>query len=167
MMRTLGLLMACSLALLNVFAQPGGIVRTHADSLPPLNKGVLTFVRSQVNKRVGRGECWDLAAAALDVVKARWDGAYFFGRPVDPRTEVILPGDIVQFEGVEVLYEEEGITTRQRMPHHTAVIYEAHGEGRYTLAHQNFGPAGRKVGLSEWSTAHVVKGKYTFFRPAP
>jgi len=164
-MRILGLLTVFSFVSLNMFAQPGSIVRTNADTLPPLNKGVLTFVRAQVNKRVGRGECWDLAAGALVAAGARWDGRYGFGARVDPQKEVVLPGDIVQFEGVEVRYEEQGSTVHQRMPHHTAIIYEAHGEGRYTLAHQNFGLAGRKVGLSEWSPAHVVKGEYTFFRP--
>ena len=69
------------------------------DILPPLNQRVVAFVREHVGRRVGRGECWDLAAQALDAAGAKWDGDYAFGRKLDPERETVLPGGSVQLEG--------------------------------------------------------------------
>ncbi|HEY0975949.1 MAG TPA: hypothetical protein VGE21_00650 [Flavobacteriales bacterium] len=137
------------------------------DALPPTNGKVLDFVERHLNKRVGTGECWDLAAAALRSAGATWDGAYGFGRPVDPDQEPVLPGDIVQFEGVEVRYSTPTTEHRENMSHHSAIIHAVLGEGHYRLAHQNFGRGRRTVGLTDWSTVHTTKGTWTFFRPLP
>ena len=42
----------------------------------PLNKGIITFVNSKMNKKVGKGECWDVANEALTLVNAKWDGGF-------------------------------------------------------------------------------------------
>ena len=47
----------------------------------------------------------------------------------------------------------------------TAIVHAVQGKGRYTIAHQNFGRAGRKVSLAELELDHIVKGKYTIYRP--
>jgi hypothetical protein len=133
--------------------------------LPAVNRHVLAFVDAHLGKRVGRGQCWDLAAAALEAAHANWDGQYRFGTPVDPATEDVMPGDIIQFEGIETEYVSPNGRFNQRMPHHTAIVHAVHGKGRYTLAHQNFGRAGRKVSLTELETDHIVKGTYTVYRP--
>jgi hypothetical protein len=133
--------------------------------LPAVNRAVLAFVDAHMGRRVGRGQCWDLAAAALRSAHANWDGRYGFGDPVDPATEDVLPGDIIQFEGVEIEYASPNGRYHQSMAQHTAVVHAVHGKGRYTLAHQNFGRAGRKVNLAELEVDHIVKGTYTVYRP--
>lgn len=133
--------------------------------LPDVNAQVIDYVNAHMGKRVGTGECWDLAAEALNKAGAKWNGKYVFGTPLDPAKDEVLPGDIIQFEGVIVRYKTANAEHRESMGHHTAIVYTVHGKGEYTLAHQNFGPAGRKVNLTELSLDHIVKGKYTIYRP--
>lgn len=142
-----------------------GIAAAQVVSLPPLNQRVLGFADAHLGKPVGTGECWDLAAAALNEAGANWDGKYRFGREVDLKAERVLPGDIIQFEGIETLVRTATSESRERMGHHTAIVHATHGDGRYTLAHQNFGPSGRKVGLTEWDARTVIRGRYTIYRP--
>ena len=150
-------------------AQPPVVVPQEVDTtlLPPMNRCVRAFVDAHLGQRVGRGDCWDLAAAALNGAHASWDGQYIFGTPVDPAAEEVLPGDIIQFEGVEVEYRWSGGEYREHMGHHTAVVHAVQGKGRYTLAHQNFGRAGRKVGLTALELDHIVQGTYSIYRPGP
>ena len=142
------------------------------DSLPAVNRGVVAFVRAHVGKQVGRGECWDLAAAALNATGAKWDGDYGLGRTVDPEVEPVFPGDIVQFERVEFQWEEERDVHTIRMPHHTAVVLEVSESGSgakardaYVIAQQNTEETGRKTGTGELVLSRRTKGKIMFFRP--
>ena len=85
------------------------------DSIPELNLGVVHFVNSNMKKKVGRGECWDVAAEALNLLDATWDHSYVFGQEVDYQTQCIYPGDIIQFEGVTVKYDKNGIHYTETM----------------------------------------------------
>jgi hypothetical protein len=107
--------------------------------IPPLNKKVNSFVTSRINKKEGNGNCWALAKGALDAAGASWDGAYAFGVLLDPAKDCIFPGDIIQFEGVEIRYSRNGVYYEEHFQHHTAVIYKVLDKGRYKLAHQNIG----------------------------
>lgn len=155
-----------ALFMLSASAQPPGdgskILNT--GQLPEVNRQVLAFVDAHMGKRVGRGQCWDLAAAALQAAHAHWDGQYQFGTPLGPGAEV-LPGDIIQFEGVVTEDPSPHGRFYQSMSHHTAIVHAVHANGRYTLVHQNFGRAGRKVSLTELETEHIVKGTFTIYRP--
>ena len=131
----------------------------------PLNQQIIEFVNSKMNKKVGKGECWDLANEALTLVQAKWDGNLKFGRKLDYKKECIYPGDIIQFEKVKVKYTENKITYQEAMPHHTAIIYEVKGKGEYVLAHQNTAYTGRKVGTSALNLMNVTGGKITIYRP--
>lgn len=133
--------------------------------LPEVNKQILAFVDANMGKRVGTGQCWDLAAAALEAAHAKWDGHYGFGTPVDPATEEVLPGDIIQFEGVLVEHVTPNSKSQESFGHHTAIVQAVLGKGHFTIAHQNFGRAGRKVSLMDLELDHIVKGKYTIYRP--
>lgn len=135
------------------------------DSIPELNRAVLEFVKERVGKKVGAGECWDLAAEALNNAGAQWDGLYGFGELVDWKRGELFPGDIVQMENVEVEHREGSSIHRERYGHHTAVIFEVHAKGEYTLAHQNIDPVGRKVGLTGFALRDVRGGKLLFYRP--
>jgi hypothetical protein len=134
-------------------------------AIPALNQRIVDHVRAQEGKKVGRGECWDLAAEALNTAGARWDGFYGFGTVVDWRKDAILPGDIVQFDGVQVEKRTDKSITRESFMKHTAVVVVVHGKGRFTLAHQNFGRGARTVSLHELAMTDVRTGKLTFYRP--
>ena len=131
----------------------------------PLNAQIISFVKSNMNKKVGTGECWDLASEALNQAKAKWNGELVFGTKLDYQKECIYPGDIVQFEGVKLKYIENKMTYVEAMEHHTAIIYEVKGIGDYTLAHQNTAYTGRKVGTSKFNVKDIISGTFTIYRP--
>ncbi|MEO8591489.1 MAG: hypothetical protein ABI432_19060 [Flavobacteriales bacterium] len=135
------------------------------DNVPALNQRVVDFVKGKMGKKVGAGECWDLAAEALNTAGARWDGLYGFGEVVDWKKAEVFAGDIVQFENVEVERREGDMVRRERYGHHTAVILEVREKGVYTIGQQNMQGLGRKVGLGELAMSDVRGGKIVFYRP--
>ncbi len=161
------LVMLCMVAMGFSSARPtiGDTMVPEKDSIPALNRSVVDFVQAHVGKKVGAGECWDLAAEALNNAGAHWDGLYGFGELVDWKRVELFPGDIVQMENVEVEHREGNMIHRERYGHHTAVIHTVHARGEYTLAHQNVDPVGRKVGLSAFALRDVRGGKLLFYRP--
>lgn len=140
-------------------------VNNDCDEKLPLNDQIVAFAKSKLKKKVGTGECWDLAAEALNLVKAKWDGDLEFGKKLDYQKDCVYPGDIIQFEKVKVKYTENKMTYEEAMPHHTAIIYEVHGIGDYTLIHQNTAYTGRKVGTSNLNLKNITSGKFTIYRP--
>lgn len=137
---------------------------------PVLNTKVIEYVDAVVGQQVDRGECWDLAAAALDYAGAYLDRSnqknlYVFGREINPLKDQIFPGDIVQIENVKLEYTKGNATFYETMSHHTAIIYEVIGKHEYKLAHQNTSFSGRKVGISDLNLSNVKKGKIIFYRP--
>lgn len=134
------------------------------DKVPVVNQRILAYVKSNHGKRIGRGECWDLAAHALNNGQASWDGKYAFGKKVNYKTECIFPGDILQFEKV-VLESQVGTQSRrEEMMHHTAIVYEVLGPGKYVIAHQNSNGV-KKIVHTELNLEFLKKGTITFFRP--
>ena len=140
----------------NLFAQ---------ETIPELNKEILKYVKSVKGKKVDRGECWDLANQALKRVGADWDKAYVYGNKIDPKTDEVFPGDLIQFENVKVQYTESNTTYTEMMTHHTAIVYKVIDKGVYEIAHQNTQFSGRKVGISTLNLNHIVKGETYFYRP--
>lgn len=130
------------------------------DDIPPVNRKIVEFCEKHMNKRVGNGQCWDLAKYALDYAEADWHAPYSFGLIVDYRSEEIYPGDIIQFERVKIV--ENG----QKMwaPHHTAIVFKVIAEGKYTVAQQNFNGV-KRLKTADIDFNYLVKGKVTFFRP--
>lgn len=135
------------------------------DSIPPVNVEILHFAGQKLGKKVDRGECWDFPAAALNEVGAKWDGRMKFGRLVNPEKECVYAGDIVQFEGVRVVTYPNGGKMIESMGPHTAIINKVHGLGHYDLIHQNYGTAGRKVGITSLDVRNITKGRYYIYRP--
>ncbi len=135
------------------------------DSIPPLNKSIIAFVKTKIGKKVGKGECWDVAAEALNSVNAKWDGSYKFGKEVNYKKDCVFPGDIMQFEGVTLKYQVGSKIYMEQLQHHTAVIYEVKGKEELVMADQNTGRSGKKVGLSPFNFADMTKGKFKIFRP--
>jgi len=140
------------------------------DTIPELNKLILSYVESVIGKQVDRGECWDLANQALTRINARWDHKFKYGILLDPKKDIIYPGDIIQFKDVMVEYvtkNEDGsiTTTRETMGQHTAIVYKVNAKGDFQIAHQNTDFSGRKVGISRLVLANIKKGKYWIYRP--
>lgn len=135
------------------------------DDIPELNKQIIDFVNANMNRKVGRGECWDLAAQALNAYDARWDKRFRYGQEVDPKKDCIYPGDMMQFENIELEYTQGKKHFKEKMAQHTAIIYEIKGTGDFVLADQNTSIHGRKVGLSPMNLKNITKGKYWIYRP--
>jgi hypothetical protein len=135
------------------------------DSIPPLNKEIISFVKTKINKKVGRGECWDLAAEALNTVQANWDKDFKFGKLVNPKTECVFAGDIIQFEEVKIKYEKNGSFYSETMMQHTAIIYTVNEQENFIIAEQNTSRLGKKVGFSDLELKNIVKGKVKIYRP--
>ena len=134
------------------------------DSIPAMNKQIIEFVKTKIKKKVGTGECWDLAAEALQLVNAKWDMKYKYGKEIDYKKEPIYPGDIIQFENVILNYEKDGKKFTEKMPHHTAIIFEVTNNSNFTMAHQNNGYSGKKVGVSPLDLTTLTKGKFKIYR---
>jgi hypothetical protein len=141
------------------------VLITYCDSIPELNKMIIDFVKTRLNKKVGKGECWDLAAEALNSAGAKWNGQYVYGSVVHYQSDCVYPGDIMQFKGVRIKYQVNNRIYDETMDQHTAIIYEVKGKGDYILAHQNTAFSGRKVGLSELKLENITRGKFTIYRP--
>ena len=133
---------------------------TSAQDTALVSKKIISFCNAHIGKKVGKGECWDLAKEALDFSGAQWTPPYGFGRKLS-ENEIALPGDIIQFEKVKIVYPNKNWT---ELPHHTAVIYKITSHGKYTLAEQN---ANNKkiVSLSEIDLNFLKTGKFTIYRP--
>ena len=143
----------------------GALLTVQDTALPELNQRIVAYTLSQQGKKVDRGECWDLAAQALNQAGAKWDGLYGFGRAYDPKKEPVLPGDIIQFEGVTMEHRTATGMTQYSFMKHTAVVTAVQGPDEVTILHQNFGKAGRKVSSLQLLPGDVVKGKLLFYRP--
>lgn len=135
------------------------------DQVPELNQQLVAFVKSNLNKKVGRGECWDLAAQGLNKIGANWDKNYGFGKEIDPKKDCVYPGDIIQFEGVKIQYTKGNTTYWEELDHHTAVVFKVTDKESFTMAEQNTSALGKKVGLSSLELKNILKGSYKVFRP--
>ncbi|MES2680335.1 MAG: hypothetical protein V4635_10640 [Bacteroidota bacterium] len=135
------------------------------DKIPELNQKIIVFVDSKMSKKVGRGECWDLAAEALNSVGASWDKDFKFGQEIDPKKDCVYPGDIMQFTNVTVEYAQGNKRFRETMAQHTAIIYKVNGTGDYVIADQNTSMHGKKVGLNPLELKNISKGRYQVYRP--
>lgn len=135
------------------------------DSIPEMNKQIINFVKTKIKTKVGTGQCWDLAAEALKSVNATWNMPYDFGREINYKIEPVFPGDIIQFEGVQLNYIIDNKKYTEKMSHHTAIIFEVKNNTNFILAHQNNGYSGKKVGLSPFELNTLTRGKIKIFRP--
>ena len=138
--------------------------------IPKLNQKVVDYVDTAIGKKIGHGECWDLAAAALDHAGAYLDRSsqktiYVFGKKINQKKDRIFPGDVIQIEDLKLEYSKGNMIYTENMSHHTAIIYEVLGEGHFKIAHQNTSFSGRKVGVSELDLQNIKKGQITFYRP--
>lgn len=126
--------------------------------LPKLNRGVLAFAVKRFGQKVGRGECWDLAADALKAVGARRAKGYTFGQRV--KLENVKPGDILQFH--KARFQTKRFWQVLGAPQHTAVV-AAVADTKIVLLHQNIG-AKRFVQLGQIDLKNLQSGTIIGFR---
>jgi len=132
-----------------------------SQEIPAKNKAIIAFIDSKKGKKVGKGECWDLAKAALDNASAVWTAPYGFGKEIDYKKETVLPGDIIQLEKVKIVNPDK---SSQDIPHHTAIIYQVIAPGDYMVAEQNV-DGKHSVIVAEMNLNNIKKGKYSIYRP--
>src|SRR4051812_49378962 len=77
-----------------------GTMASAAYGLPALNQRILNYASSMMGYQDGNGECWTLVHHALQAAGANTDGDgnYVFGTPESVSN--VIPGDVLQFEGV-------------------------------------------------------------------
>lgn len=132
-----------------------------SQAVPPKNTLVVEFCEKHKGKKVGKGECWDLAKEALDEAAADWSPPYGFGKEINPKKEEVLPGDIIQFENVRIQYPDK---SGMGMAQHTAIIYKVLGKNHFQIAEQNSNNR-RYVLFTEIDLNYLTKGKYSLYRP--
>lgn len=102
---------------------------------PPLNRKVVDDATSKLGSVVGNRSSWALAAEALKAAGGKRGGIYDFGRTLGP-LDPILPGDILQLEGVR-FHENRG-KRRSAMSHHTVVVEKVTSPTQLEVLHQAF-----------------------------
>ncbi|HNX06755.1 MAG TPA: hypothetical protein PKL96_04170 [Bacteroidales bacterium] len=139
--------------------------RVQAQEMPETNKKIIDYVNTVIGKKVDYGECWDLAYRAVTKNNCAWDGKYKWGQRINPATDSIFPGDILQFYNATLKYKDGNKIYKEVFKLHTAIIFSIKGKGIYEIAHQNNAYSGRKVGLSELDLSNKVSGTIEFYRP--
>lgn len=135
-------------------------VQLNAQESAAISKKIIAFCDANKGKKVGKGECWDLAKEALNKSEAAWTPPYAFGKELGKK-DAIQAGDIIQFEKVRLEYPDGAW---KELPHHTAIAYKIIDGQKLVIAEQNANGK-RFVVFSEIDLSYVKKGKYTVYRP--
>ena len=139
-----------------------------------INDKILSYVKTNIGKTVGRGECWDLAQLALEKNYADWTRPSSFGRLFNPQNETVLPGDIVQMKSLVLQRVIETnvnghqatktSTLRYGNPDHTAIIKKVVRPNVYEIYHQN-ADGKRYVIEGLLDLNYKISGAVWFYRP--
>ena len=168
-----------------------GLVTSALAQTATLNGKVVKFCKNNLGKEVGSGECYDLAAAALQYADAKPQngsedspnaGDYVWGKLVyalettdgsQKETKVpkmsVQPGDVIQFrdakfEGKNLRGFETYFTI---FPHHTAVVSEVgKADEVLTALEQNVNDK-RVVTANAYRLSDLKTGWVRVYRPVP
>ena len=110
----------------------GTITFSSFQTVPVAGK-IMQFCKSNMGKKVDRGECWDLVFAALNSAGADWSAPFNFGDKIDYKKENLKPADILQFTNVKFMFPNRSMS----FPKHTAFVSKANGSS-ILVYHQNF-----------------------------
>src|SRR5262245_54535783 len=155
-----------------------------------INERIVQFCRDKIGESIGRGECTDLANAALESARAtshsRWkdspgEGDYVWGSLVLVATggmsgatfsddlAKVQGGDIIQFRDVRF----EGKNSNGKgaywlnSQHHTAIVVSVNQPSReLTIYHQNWGGV-KTVARKTLKLGDIRLGWLRFYRPQP
>ncbi|HQQ94225.1 MAG TPA: hypothetical protein PLQ93_06705 [Bacteroidia bacterium] len=133
---------------------------------PELNQKIIAFVKANMGKTLGKGECWDVANAALNAIGAKWDKKFGFGKMVDYKSECVYPGDIIQLKDA-LMHDEprKGLHVYDEYPQHTAIIMQVYSKQVYQVADQNFGLNKRFLNTHNLNLFKLEKGSVQVYRP--
>ncbi len=134
------------------------------EELPETNRKVIEYVDAHMNKKIDRGECWDLLKQALDYAEADWDFPNTWGDRYDPQEQEVLPGDCLQYSNVVFKYRKGNVEYTSKAPKHSSIVYEVISPTEFKVAEQNANGV-RKVKLGNLNLNHKKKGKIVFYRP--
>lgn len=180
------MLMGLAIVALAVLTQLSTVAAGKAAADNELGRAVVKFARDQLGKKVGDGQCANLAVAALKTAGAKdthdfgisgVDRDYRWGTLVE-RHEDVQPGDIVQFRKVTIVIKTEFKSAKgsgyrietHRYPHHTSIIARNLGKGKFKVLEQNAGPSKsqverQKVQENDLNLSHLTEGKVWIYRP--
>lgn len=144
---------------------------------------IVEFANQHYGQRVGRGECGDLAIAALAAAGAEYHGHNRWGTQL-PSPANARPGDILQFDQYGTRLSDGMAFTRGPRPHgHTAVVVGNPGDGTLLVSEQNMtdwgsmtnprrvqaGTVYLRAGIrtSTGQTVTAVSGQVYAYRPVP
>ena len=121
---------------------------------------IVTWLKTKVNSKIDRGECWDAAEAAIKTVGASRPGTalYVWGRIVSPSS--LQLGDVIQFSGFTVRIEEDDGSWQELtfgIPRHTSIVSYLNTDGSVDVLHQNYDNV-RSVQSLEW--VYLKSGTY-------
>ncbi len=125
----------------------------------PVATKIIEFSMKNFGKKVDRGECWDLANAALNYANADWEAPFKFGDKQNYQKDGLQTADILQFSNIKMKMPNGAMS----FPKHTAIVYKAKGK-QVTLIHQNFNNK-RYVDTISISLDYIKSGKIEAFRP--
>lgn len=129
------------------------------DSTKYVANKIVWYGEQNLGKKVDRGECWDLAAGALNYAEADWKSPYGFGEKIDYKKSELKPGDVIQMSNVKFVYPNGSMS----FPMHTALVYKAN-KNMVTVLHQNFNNK-RVVDTLTFNLNHLKGGKLEVYRP--
>lgn len=172
-----------------------GLVAQAADTVPeagPINKRVVAYCKKYMGKRVGNGECADLAFQALIASGAEspddfkddpkpgdyvW-GSLVYGHRIEAGDHLekgdrggVRPGDIVQMRDVIIEHEEVGddYVSKETIDadHHTAVVSKVSEDGMtYEVIEQNSNEI-PVVTAGQLHLEDMKRGYILVYRPIP
>jgi len=141
-----------------------------------LHQKVAIWALAQTGKKIGRGECWDFAEAALkqagaqssvDLGPVADDTDYVWGDPVALKD--VIAGDFLQFRDfvvttrtvTEMTFKDGSgdIETKEvtlERPHHTAIVAAVLGAGAFQIFEQNVQPQGKVVQRQRLQTSNTL-----------
>ncbi len=118
---------------------------------------IIEFSMKNLKKKIDKGECWDLANAALNEADADWSAPFNFGAKVELADA--KRADILQFTNIKMKFPNGSMN----FPQHTAIILKKNGK-QITLIHQNFNGK-RYVDTLTINLDYIKKGKVEAYRP--
>ena len=136
----------------------GTIAFSSFQTVPVAGK-ILEFCKSNMGKKVDRGECWDLAYAALNSAGADWSAPFNFGDKIDYKKEALKPADVLQVTNVKFMFPNRSMS----FPKHTAIVSKANGNA-ILVYHQNFNNK-RYVDTLTINLDNIKNGKIEAYRP--
>jgi hypothetical protein len=147
---------------------------------------VAAFAAEQKGKKVGSGQCADLATAALKAAGAKGRGEdspnkddYTWGElvytqeatPAGPKVTgkraEIKPGDVIQFRDTKWVTRSGNVIKARFAPHHTAVVGKVQNKGALLEVYEQNNNGRLVVEKGTLQLSALAEGWIRVYRPQP